>query len=243
MLRIAICDGHEDTLQTFKESLPEKLMDVVEFRLFETGKQLLQTFETGDCYDFVVLDGHAGADGVQTGMELRWKLHLREVLLVFVVQGEQELFACMDALPFGFLRNPFDQNKIQKLLNQAFQTLKKQFFTLDDARNNRPCLVEDILWFEIGENHRMQARLTSGTIEFRANMDTLEKQKDELGLSHFVRIRKSFLINMDQVRSYNNASVWMEGVETGILVSADYKESMKEAMMQYYGGDGTRAGK
>jgi len=210
MLNIAICDDeviYTQKIEQYVKTYFEARKIGIHTDCFTDPASLLQSAEKE--YDIIFLDvDMPGLDGIHLGQELR-KTN-RTVILIYISALIQYAIEGYSVHAFQYLLKQDLEQTFPQCMDDVMQQLPAagSYFIPTDAGGIK-ILLEDILFFEV-ENHTILAHTQNqdrSTWAFSGRISGLEK---ELGHAGFLRIHKSFLVNMRHI-------VRME--RTGILLT------------------------
>ena len=171
-----------------------------------------------------------GMDGIETAKKIRtWD---RKVCVIYVSNYTEKMAASFTVHPFSFLPKPIRQSDIYKNLEDfllytqpeepktrlVFQTLEEQISVN----------MEDIFYFEYGQNRRVKLVATTGTWYLSSSMKSLEKQMQVYG---FLVPHKSFLVNPRQILSFG-AEIQMKNHEM-IPIAKNRRKQVHEQISAY----------
>lgn len=235
MMKIAICDDERLCRQKIQNLVTEYMVNhdlAYEFHLFSSGGDFLASSEAGAGYDIVFMDISMDTmNGIQTAMRLRSSCSGTFLVLVtafidYVLEGykvnamryllkdtlETSITECMDAI----------------LLKM--QTARVSFPFTDGPQSL--CTV-GILYVE-SRRHKcifFYMEKTPETHEIYCKLDAVEQKLSGYG---FVRIHKSYLVNMKHIRKISNYTAFLDtGLE--LPVPRSRFQEVKETFVAYKG--------
>ncbi len=169
-----------------------------------------------------------GKDGIQLAAEINENYHLPFIMLTSHADI-QTINRAKEVNPYGYLVKPFNEKEILAGIELAManfakeQTRKKeeensQDFVLSDSlfiRTNGMLVklkLQDIIYLEADANYT-QVYAKDKKFVIRSTLKDLEGKLDP---NRFVRIHKSFLINLGEIDSIQAESVFISGKEIPI---------------------------
>lgn len=211
MLQIAICDDE----QLYREKIQRLAADYLlnhdltcEFHLFSSGKDFLSQGGSSVKYDIVFMDISMDAmDGIQTAMQMRTFhsdtfLVLVTAFIDYVLEGYK-----VNAMRY-LLKDTLDASfcECMDAILQKMQTARVVFPFTDGERS----LYTDNLLYVESRKHKsifyyMDTALE--TYEIYRKLDAIEQELSGCG---FLRIHKSYLVNMKHVRKICNYTAFLD---------------------------------
>lgn len=128
MLSIAVCDDEViaccNLERKIKEILDDKKVPCI-IRQFSSGQELLQSVEN---FDIIFLDIiMCGLDGMKTAQMFRKRAF--DKILIFVSSSREYVFDAYDVEAFYYLLKPFDDRKLERVLERAVRSSRYKFVT------------------------------------------------------------------------------------------------------------------
>lgn len=219
MIRAAICDD-EKRIATRIEKLVIEACTKRGVRAFTdtfySGNSLMDYISMGNEYDIIYLDIEMpDMDGIEFAKKLRKENS--EVMLVYISAHTEYALQLFDVDTFRFIKKPIDVWEFDDVLNKAYERMisHNRFFTYFYNKNIYKIRLKSIIYFE-SKGRLIHIHATSGEDEFYGKLDEVEdKLKTEK--IQFLRIHKSFLINMEYVEKISYDKVYLKnGEEFGI---------------------------
>lgn len=214
MLRIAICDDQPSERELLGGFLRGYFAaHPYEYVLTEYGRgeTLVDDYEDGSVsFDLIFLD--IFMDGI-LGMEAARgvRQYAPKVPIVFLTTTPDYALESYDVQAFGYLVKPLDGEKaaalLERFLREEYDGRQKTLLLREGGKGRRIAYreIESIesrrnvllVRLESGEEHRVYARL-----------DDVERELEGHG---FLRCHKSYIVNMDQVRTVDNDFIMASG--------------------------------
>ena len=215
-MQAVICDDEKSTCAELKEILIEYSI----FRnipltvsVFYSGEELIEHLEKVET-DILFLDIELpGKDGVEIGKYIRTVLQNESIFLIYISSKTQYAMELFQNHPFHFLVKPLDREKIKSTLDNVFRLAGKSN-DIFQYQNKNGCFQEkykDILYFQ-STGRVIRVVTEKGARDFYGK---LGKVQEETPRELFLRIHKSYLVNMTHVRQF--AYDWVEMVNGEIL--------------------------
>lgn len=208
MIRIAICDD-EKLITT---GIEEMVMTACSNRgllayadIFYSGSSLMDYIEIGNEYDIIYLDIEMPhMDGIKLAKRLREKNS--DTILIFISAHTEYAIQLFDVETFRFIKKPINVDEFKDVFNKAYEKIisMNRFYNYFYNKKLYKIRLKSILYFE--SRGRIINIVTPHNREIHyGKLDEVEnKLKGEK--IHFLRIHKSYLVNMEHVEkmSYDN---------------------------------------
>ncbi len=220
MYEIAICDDDSAFAQELEEMLSELfLARGVNCRVsrFSDPSQLMNALERGANCDLLFQDilfgEERGLRFARLVRERKWDLDL-----VFVTSSEEYAVAGYDVRPLHYLLKPIRREQLEEAVDRFLERRTPCTLCLTTPTSTVRLPISEILYFEI-YNHTVVIHLRDGgDRSWRCTLHDLESM---LPPEQFVRIHRSFLVNLEHI-----AEIERDRVR---LTSGDYVPISKNA--------------
>lgn len=208
-MRIGICDDEREVREQIASQM-QALVPKESLVLYASGEAVLA--EKRQC-DILFLDIQMpGTDGMAVAKKLRERN--RKQILIFVTALKEYVYEAFDVRAFRYLVKPFSQKRLEEVLLAAVEEWKRE--PDSDVVERKQLLVrsrgdcirvflEDILYAEV-YNRKVVLHQKEGTLEYYQRLKELES---ELG-SGFVRVHRSYLVQLRCVERYNAKTIYLE---------------------------------
>lgn len=203
MIKIAVCDddiAFTGTTQTFLEKIAAEYHEELEISVFLSGNALVKEYQNGNSFDLIFLDIEMeGMDGIETARQIREQDY--HVLIVYISSHDEYLRQLFEAEPFRFLKKPVSYDEFCPVFFQAQKrifAMQSNFFCFRSGKNLMKVFCKDILYFE-SSGRKVILHTLQHAYEF---YDKLNHVEEQLKASQFVRIHKAYLVNLDNVESF-----------------------------------------
>ncbi|MCI8482723.1 MAG: response regulator transcription factor [Lachnospiraceae bacterium] len=220
MISIAVCDDEilvcDQIAKKIRTFLEERQIPCL-IRQFNSGKELLETSEQ---FDIVFLDIiMEELDGMQTAELFRQKSF--DGILIFLSSSGSYVFDAYEVEAFWYLVKPVSEEKMKNVLNRAVQKIRqvsKDFIIVTQQRQKKKLFLSDIYYFEI-RGRMIYAHQSEEILEFYEQIGLLEQQLLGKG---FFRCHKSYLVNLNYVKSYDRQEAVLDNGERIIIARRRY---------------------
>lgn len=237
MTHIYLCDDNAATLSVLEEQLREiaarHSLDIF-ITACESGEQLLFCFEEMDREANVIfLDIVMGGDnGLDTAKKLRERGCKAE--LVFLTAKPEYVFDSFEVSPANYiLKNQMTKKRLEEVFLKAVNTSgkkRRELFSCENATVRRNIPVSDIYYFEV-QNRKVTVYYGGQSFVFYASLEEVEQR---LASDVFVRIHRSYLVNLSYVEGIERNFIMLPG-EIRLPLGITYVKKVKEAMNHYFG--------
>ncbi len=209
MIRAAVCDDEKYMADAVKKMAADffraqNIETVIE--VFLSGKELLKYEKT---IDILFLDIQMkGTDGMETARILRRRGF--KGYLIFITVLRETVFEAFEVQAYDYLVKPIEQSRFQKTMERvlaSMQSAGEANLLVQRGYESRLVPFDEIIFCEIIDR-KVYLHLTSFEIvDYYDRIENLETKLD----GRFFRCHRSFLINLQYLRSYKNQTAYMEG--------------------------------
>lgn len=235
MYQAAIVDDELDILNSTKAMLADefaKCNTAVAFDFFTDSEDFLSMFESHFNYDIIFLDIEMpNIDGISVCRKIRQLS--KDALVIFISNKEELVFQTFEVQPFRFIRKSELKELCPSLVDSIINELKRrspQTFTIIE-NNGGDVLSFDARNIIYVEAQRKECKIvtTNGDSTVKMKLMDLEEQ---LTSFHFVRIHRSFLVNMDYIFRITKNSIILTGGEE-LPISRGSSDTLKQLFINY----------
>ena len=230
MIRIAICDDEKNMSDNIRAMVSaffcRENMETVILQ-FSCGIELL------DCdknIDILFLDIHMkDMDGMETARRLRERRF--QGFLIFITILKEMVFQSFEVQAYDYLLKPIDGKQFQKTMERLLASIRnngKTNLLIQKGYESSIISFGDIIFCEIIDRKVYLHLLSSEVIDYYDRIEHLETKLD----GRFFRCHRSFLINMQHLKSYKNATAYMEGGKE-IPVSRLRSKEFSQVVLRY----------
>ncbi|MBQ0058472.1 MAG: response regulator transcription factor [Lachnospiraceae bacterium] len=205
MLRIAICDDHEDEsllVRQYTERFFSKKTTDIEMDVYPSMTALL---ETGNAYDLYLLDVlMPGMTGIEGARHLNTRDN--QPLIIFITSSMDAAIEGYGVNAAGFLLKPLAYDKYCETMERVFDRyLFPEEKTITITYNRVPVSIplSQIMYLE-NKLHSVSIFLSDGRIFTESSK--LSSYADKLTIDDsFVRCHQSYIVNMKYVKDIDEA--------------------------------------
>ncbi|MBP3544024.1 MAG: response regulator transcription factor [Lachnospiraceae bacterium] len=203
MIKVAVCDddvAFAGSTQSFLDKISDEYHVELEISVFLSGSELVKEYRDGNSFDLIFLDIEMnGMDGIATARNIRELDY--HVLIVYISSHDEYLRQLFEAEPFRFLKKPVEYEEFCGVFFQAqkrITAMQSNYFCFRSGKNLMKIFCKDILYFE-SSGRKVILHTVQRTYEFYDKLNNIEEKLKEL---RFVRIHKAYLVNLDNVESF-----------------------------------------
>lgn len=233
MIRIGICDDAIEQLQMQKEmvrNITYRMSLNTEIGCFQSGEDLLYEIERKGSMDMILLDIEMGGiNGVETARRIREKDS--RAILIFISFYDQYCKEMISVQPFAFIDKPVLESQLEAVLRRALKVMgeKEEIFEYTYKKVPYKILVRKIRYFE-SNKREISLYSTDGTYSFYKKLDEVEKQFEQMD-TKFIRISKSYLINMNYIKEFRYEKVIMDDGRE-MKIGPRYKDRIRKSYIE-----------
>ena len=237
-MRIGICDDERTSIERVKKCCEIVCQETrIEYSvcIFQSGEEVLQYCRDTDKarIDLLFLDIEMpGISGTELMEQVKKKYQIWRIVFVTSHLGcMQEAFS---QKTIGFLSKPVTVEEVSKKILEVYEDLTEnvQLQFTGDRGDPIAVLTDDILYMKgEGSYTRIYVR-QSGSVQGILISKTLGTMEKELEKLPFIRVHKSYIVNVTKIR-YLNTEVHLLECETRIPVGRFYKNVVKETYFEY----------
>ena len=230
MITIAICDDEKQTADQIRKMvsgfLRKKNMEA-SVVCFSGGEDLLKYEKS---IDILFLDIQMkGMDGMETAKKLRSR-NFRG-FLIFITVLREMVFQSFEVQAYDYLVKPVEEKKFVGTMERLLVSMNnagEEKLLVQKGYERSIVPFADIICAEIIDRKVYLHLASSEVVDFYDRIENLEERLD----SRFFRCHRSYLINMQYLKSYKNGVAYMEGGKE-IPISRLRSKAFSEVILQY----------
>lgn len=235
MLKIAICDDekfYRDKIQEFlKKYLKIHSLDH-EIDLYTSGKFFLKKEENLVKYDVIFMDINMDEmDGIQTAMQIR-KFH-SDTYIVFVTAFISYALEGYKVNAIRYIMKDTLETAIPECMDAVLNKMQLRQVEFSFMEGHKKLYTDNILYVESKKHKSIFIYLETEPIQYHIyeKLDHIEKTLESYG---FLRIHKSYLVNMKHILKINNYIAFLDTGEELPVPRLRFRE-VKEIFVAYKG--------
>lgn len=227
-MKIAICDTKikecsdiEDFINKYKLSEYEKIY----IDRYNNGNELLSSIKSGEYYDLIFIYCRYKSDnGSIIGNTIRNELDNQNISIVYISDYKMDYSKLIDSRPIKLLIEPLTQDDISEVFTvlSKIRENKEIYYKVKNGNDIKFIPYKDILYFT--STARKISAITNKEI-----YTCYGKIKQINNIGGFIKVHKSFLINLNYVKEYNYKSLKMEN-DDEIPISQSLRPIVKSIM-------------
>lgn len=229
MLNIAICDDNKIFLNHLADTVEKLIKKEHNIFKFSNANELLNRIEdySSETVDIVITDIEMpGLDGVNMAKELKnIQPRIQFIFVTNYTEYIQEVFAVN---PVYYILKPVDNAKLTEALEKAIEQLSesdKRCLNVTSKNKVVRIRFDDIKYIE-SYSRKIIVHETRRNTELLMKLDDFEKELPP----YFLRIHKSYSVNMNMIRSINNNRIELFSGEVIPVAKAKYPEIKKDIL-------------
>lgn len=228
--RIAVCDddlAYAHSMENLIIQCCEKMKILYEVKIYCSGEELLNAAEETD---LLFLDVEMnGIDGIQVKDELRQSDLVKKI--VFVTNYAEYMQTAFGIKVIGFECKPVREEIIKKWISVAMEELGSGCLTVQTDGKEITISENKIYYLEAVKDYvRLHKMGNKNAILFASSMKQCEKT---LTQELFIRVHKSYIVNMQFIKKINGNAILLYGYETPIPIGRTYKNLVRERYQTY----------
>lgn len=235
MLQIAICDDEQyyrDKMKKLVEGYLVKRELQYTLHLFLSGEDFLRQCENSVKYDIVFLDiNMEQMDGIQTAKRIR-SFH-SDTYIVFVTAFIDYALEGYKVNAVRYLMKDALDLAMEECMTAILQKMQIAQVTFTFLEGEKRLYTDNILYVESREHKSIFHYMEEGIVTYQI-YDKLDSVEKRLGNCNFLRIHKSYLVNMKHIRRVSNYAAFLDTDEELPIPRLRF-QSVKESFVEYKG--------
>lgn len=235
MLQIAICDDElffREKIQKLLKGYLEKRKLPYELHSFLSGKAFLEQCENNVKFDIVFLDiSMDEIDGIQTAQRIR-SFH-SDTYIVFVTAFMDYALEGYKVNAVRYLMKDTLAPALEECMTAILQKMQVAQVTFPFLEGEKKIYTDNILYVESKGHKSIFHYMEEGPVTYQI-YDKLDNLERKLEGCHFLRIHKSFLVNMKHIRKVSNYTAYLDTSEELPIPRLRF-QTVKEAFVDYKG--------
>ena len=234
-MKIAICDDDKAARGHIVSLVKEQIQDA-EIMTFATGEEMLEVQST---FDISFLDVEMREI---SGMDVANHIRQEEQgntksIIIFVTGYEKYMNSAFDVSAFHYLLKPINEEKFRSVFGRALDELyavmerTKRFILVRNSGIQQKVYLKDIYYIE-SANKKIIIHTKMGVLDSYRKMNELEQMTGR----GFYRCHRCYLVNMEQIVSYNTDTIKVVNGDKLILAQKKYNDFIRQYMR--YAKDG-----
>ena len=235
MLQIAICDDEQfyrEKIQTLLEKYLEKRELPYELHSFVSGEAFLEQCKNHVKFDIVFLDiSMEEIDGIQTAQRIR-SFH-SDTYIVFVTAFMDYALEGYKVNAVRYLMKDTLDLAMEECMAAILQKMQIAQVTFTFLEGEKKLYTDNILYVESRGHKSIFHYMEEGAVTYQI-YDKLDNVERKLEGCFFLRIHKSFLVNMKHIRKVSNYAAYLDTNEELPIPRLRF-QTVKETFVDYKG--------
>ena len=226
-MNIFICDDEINVLNSISNILRSNLSSEYKIHTYTDYNDLSNSLRTKNADILImdiVFDDANGVDIVKDNVK-----YLRNTQLIYITGYDDYIEDVFETDLIYLLKKPITEEKLMKAINKAFELINEslKYIIVKCGKDNRKIYINDINYVE-SEGRLIKFYLDGEVITTYGKISDIE---GELDIS-FVRIHKSYLVNMNKIKNYALNKVVLENNKV-LPISRTYAKKCKETIFDF----------
>lgn len=231
MYKVAICDDNPADLKLIQGYLTDLGGHYpVELTAFLSGVDLARAYQTRGQYDLIILDMMMDRlNGIDTALKIR-KID-EDVAILIVTATVEYAIEGYRINAARYIVKPVSKPDFQKIIRTIFQSIDKKrgaCYSFPSKNGTTVIPMEDIFYFE-SDIRSIHISSRQGDHTFTGRISAVEEQTAGHG---FLRIHKSFIVNLKHVHNIFKDSVTLDNGEV-IPLSRHRHREVNQKFLEY----------
>lgn len=235
MLQIAICDDEQfyrKKIQKLLERYLENRGLQYELHLFFSGKEFLNQCENSVKFDIVFLDINMDEiNGIQTAAHIR-SFH-SDTYIVFVTAFIDYALEGYKVNAVRYLMKDTLDLAMEECMTAILQKMQIAHVTFTFLEGEKKLYTDNILYVESNGHKSIFHYMEEGAVTYQI-YDKLDSVESRLAGCNFLRIHKSYLVNMKHVRKISNYTAFLDTSEELPIPRLRF-QTVKKTFVDYKG--------
>lgn len=235
MLQIAICDDEQLYREKIRRLVEAYLINhdlTSEFHLFSSGEDFLRNYENTLKYDIVFMDISMDAmDGIRTAMQMR-SFH-SDTFLVLVTAFIDYVLEGYRVNATRYLLKSTLELSLTECMDAILRKMQTAQVCFPFSEGERSLYTDNILYVE-SRRHKSVFFYLGEKLETPEIYRKLDDIESALAGCGFLRIHKSFLVNMKHIRTIRNYRAFLDTGQELPVPRLKF-QAVKEAFTTYKG--------
>ncbi len=216
MLQIAVCDDEQFYREKIKCLLEQYLHEhhpEYMVQTFSSGSEFLSVQENNVKYDVVFLDiSMEQINGIQTAKQIR-TFH-SDTFIVFVTAFIDYALECYKVNAIRYILKDQLETAVSECMNAILQKMQKKQVVFAFSDGERALYTDNILYIESSRHKCIFSYMNhsageTGIVSYPI-YEKLDAVEQTLSAYSFLRIHKSYLVNMKHIRRISNYTVFLD---------------------------------
>lgn len=240
MIRIAVVDDDKSVCDQIKSLIERYCYNIeceFEINIYYSCEDLIGQYLQGNRYDLLLLDiefnalGSQNMSGIELGIKLRSIFDNYNTCIVYVTSFKEYAIDAIKIRPYDYIQKPVSKEKIASLLDSFIADSKsgKMLFEFSTSKSANQVMVSNIRYLE-SRGRKIIIHTVTKEYEFYGKLSDVAHQDC---FTNFIRIHKSYFINLNYVEKFTASSVIMLGINGEELpISKKERTNVSEQLLR-----------
>lgn len=232
MLKIVICDDLVEDLKSIRKVV-DKLSDFnIKVYEYTNPVDCLKDIENGERFDIFLLDILIEKyNGIDLAKEIR-ATH-PETPILFITATTEFALNGYEVNAMRYYLKPVDENKLYEDMNKFLKVAHKknsEFITISSINGLIKIMTKDIYYIE----SMLRSVIVHTQDESYQAIGKISQYEDDLKNSSFIRVHKSFLVNLKYIKKIYKNIIELDNNES-VFLSKHRSKKVHEELLKYIG--------
>ena len=226
MIRIAICEDEKDQQELLEGYINEVFKSLsLQYKLdiFSSGEELLESYSKD--FDIVLLDIQLGEiNGMDTARKIRFLDN--KVEIIFITSLIEYALEGYEVRAYRYLVKPVKYENLKDNIISCIKEIeiKNKYIIVKEQGNQIKLDINEITYIEV-QKENITIHTLAKTYKTKGTMSNFE---NDIDCSRFFRCHKSFLVNLDHVKSIKQYVAILETSEEVPVSRYRFKETKEK---------------
>lgn len=202
MLKVCVCDDEKAYVEDISEHLADisvRLDKDMDITSYTSASRLVKEIEGGRRFDIILLDIVMGVEnGIETARSIR--RILPDVIIILLSSYSDYMQTGYEVRAFRYILKSEYRGCLERVIAEAADEIgQDESFLFEYKREQHRVRVKDIMYFE-SDRRCVLVNTADGVRTYYGKLDDIE-------LSEFIRIHRSYLVNPRYIEVFNRGYV------------------------------------
>lgn len=206
--------------------ISQKFKIPVNISIFKSGIELLMEKNK---FDIIFIDTEINdINSIQISNCIRLTDDKKK--LIFISDDDELIFHLLKYQPYRFIRKRYFKNELNEAIISIFKSLQdvNRSFICQNGKTKIPVNLNEIYFFEIF-GHNIEVNTINTKLHITGTLNTLQNQLESFG---FIRIHKSYLVNLKHIINFGSQKITMSNL--AVLPVSKYKSTELKNKLKNY---------
>lgn len=206
--------------------ISERFNIPVNISIFTNSSELLMEKNK---FDSIFLDTEVSdINSIQIANCIRLTDNIKK--LIFISDNDELVFKLLKYQPYRFIRKRYFKKELNEAILSIFNSIENDNiqFICRNRSTNTPVNLNEIYFFEIF-GHNIEVNTISSKLHITGTLNTLQNQLESFG---FLRIHKSYLVNLKHIINFGSKNITMSNLT--VLPVSKYRSTELKNKLKIY---------